>query len=101
MNYDVKKTAIIVKALRKGKVNLSQEKVADAMGINIKTYQSIEQGSRGASIDTLCIIATYYNVSLNYLITGVSEVSKEIATLFADMTYEKQIAILNMIKLMN
>lgn len=70
MNYDVKKTAEIVKALRKEKNNLTQEKVADEMGINIKTYQSLEQGTRGASIDTMCLIADYYHVSLEYLLCG-------------------------------
>lgn len=70
MNYDVKKTAEIIKALRKGKINLTQERAADEIGINIKTYQSLEQGTRGASIDTMCLISEYYQVSLEYLMCG-------------------------------
>ena len=40
------------------------------MEINIKTIQSAELGTRGLSIDTLCIIGNYYGTTLDYLITG-------------------------------
>jgi len=69
MNYNVQKTAGIIKELRRTR-GTTQEKVAEDMGINIKTYQAVEQGSRGMSIDTLCIIAGYYTISLNYLVNG-------------------------------
>ena len=68
MYYDVKKTARIIKELRKNR-ELTQEIVAEEMGVNIKTYQAAEQGSRGLSIDSLCIIADYFAVTLDYLIT--------------------------------
>lgn len=68
MCYDVKKTAGIIKELRKHS-ELTQEVAAEEMGINIKTYQAAEQGSRGLSIDTLCIIADYFTVTLDYLVT--------------------------------
>lgn len=68
MYYDVKKTAGIIKELRKHR-ELTQEVAAEEMGINIKTYQAAEQGSRGLSIDTLCIIADYFMVTLDYLVT--------------------------------
>ena len=70
MYYEVEKTAGIVKNLRKEN-RQTQEMVSEGMGINIKTYQAAEQGTRGVSIDTLCIIANYFHVSLDYLITGV------------------------------
>ncbi|MDD3416457.1 MAG: helix-turn-helix transcriptional regulator [Lachnospiraceae bacterium] len=70
MNYDVKRTAEIVKTLRKAVDGLTQEKIAEEIGINIKTYQAIEQGARGISIDTLCVVASYFNVSLDYIISG-------------------------------
>ncbi|MGB4657834.1 MAG: helix-turn-helix transcriptional regulator [Mobilitalea sp.] len=73
MYYNVTKTASIVKELRKEKMYLTQEIIAEQIGINIKTYQSIEQGVRGISIDTLCLVANYFKVSLDYLITGEKE----------------------------
>ena len=72
MYYDVKKTGGIIKELRKHR-ELTQEVAAEEMGINIKTYQAAEQGSRGLSIDTLCIIADFFEASLDYLITGKRE----------------------------
>ncbi len=72
MNYDVKRTAEIVKALRQD-AKKTQEQASEDMGISIKTLRAVEQGQRGASIDTLCLIATYYDVSLDYLITGMCE----------------------------
>ena len=70
MYYEVGKTAEIIKSLRK-ESGKTQEMAAEGAGINIKTYQAAEQGTRGVSIDTLCIIADYFQVSLDYLITGV------------------------------
>lgn len=69
MYFDVNKTAQLVKKLRET-AGLKQEQVASDMGINLKTYQAIEQGKRSGRIDTLCIIADYYNVTLDYLVTG-------------------------------
>nr|WP_294485078.1 helix-turn-helix transcriptional regulator [uncultured Anaerosporobacter sp.] len=69
MNYDLQKTAGIIKNLRRQR-KMGQETVASDMGINIKTYQATEQGSRGVRIDTLCVIADYFHVTLDYLVTG-------------------------------
>lgn len=72
MYYEVNKTAKILKELRKRK-NVTQEQVAEDIGLNIKTLQAAEQGTRGVRIDTLCEFADYYKVTLDYLITGVNE----------------------------
>lgn len=69
MYYDVNKTAQLLKRVRVEK-GVTQEQASREMGVNIKTLQSAEQGSRGLSIDTLCIMADYYEVSLDYLVTG-------------------------------
>ena len=70
--YDIKKTGEIIKKLRlqKGK---TQECVAEEMGINIKTYRAIENGIRGGSVDTLCVIAQYFKVTIDYLIYGMKQ----------------------------
>lgn len=78
MYYDVTKTAQLLKRVRVEK-GVTQEQASREMGVHIKTLQSAEQGSRGLSIDTLCIMADYYEVSLDYLVTGellVSDISR-------------------------
>lgn len=70
--YDIKKTGEIIKILRKQK-GKTQECIAEEMGINIKTYRAIENGSRGGSVDTLCLVARHFNCSLDYLIYGIRE----------------------------
>jgi len=88
MYYDVKKTAGIIKELRKHR-GLTQEAAAEEMGINIKTYQAAEQGSRGLSIDTLCIIADYFMVTLDYLVTERRE-ANEWSGLVENLTDEQK-----------
>lgn len=66
MCYEVKRTAEIVKKMRKQK-GVTQEQVSESIGISIKTYQAVEQGSRGIRIDTLWLLADYYEVSIDEL----------------------------------
>ena len=75
--YDIKKTGKIIKKLRmqKGK---SQANVSIETGINIKTYRAIESGVRGGRIDTLCTLAEYHNVTLDYLIFGKNTITEVI-----------------------
>ena len=81
--YDMERTRATIKYLRTS-MGKSQEYVSADMGLNIKTYRAIEQGERSGNIETLCIIAEYFNVTLDYLINGqvhcVEEVSKRLDT---------------------
>ena len=87
--FDMKRTGATIKYLRTS-VGKSQEYVSADMGLNVKTYRAIEQGERSGNIETLCIIAEYFNVSLDYLINGqthcVEEVSKRLDTFDAEKT---------------
>ena len=65
--YDFMKTGERIKKLRLNK-GQSQEFVAAKLEIHIKTYQKIENGNRLGRIDTLCLIAEYFAVSLDYLV---------------------------------
>ena len=69
MNLDFGRTAKIIRELRKER-GLTQEKAAEEIGMNIKTLQSIEQGKRTGNLDTLCMVAEYFGVSLDYLVFG-------------------------------
>lgn len=79
--YDMKQTGATIKYLRTSS-GKSQEYVSADMGLNIKTYRAIESGARGGNIETLCIIAEYFNVTLDYLVHGqghcVEDVSKRL-----------------------
>lgn len=85
--YEMKRTGATIKYLRTS-MGKSQEYVAADMDLNIKTYRAIENGVRSGNIETLCIIAEYFNVSLDYLINGqahcVEEVSKRLDTFDAE-----------------
>ena len=93
--YDIKKTGEIIKRLRmqKGK---SQECIAEELGINIKTYRAIETGTRGGRVDTLSVIAQYFDVTIDYLIHG--EMDEIMGKLLVNLDGEKRGILLNIIK---
>ena len=95
MNYDLQKTAGIIKNLRTQR-KMVQDTVARNMGINIKTYQATEQGSRGVRIDTLCIIADYFHVTLDYLLTGEKS-DNEWNKLAENLSQEQKDQLLNIV----
>lgn len=72
--YDITETGNRIRELRKKK-RKTQEQVAADVGIKVKTYQAIEQGKRGASIDTLFLLSEYFGVSMDFLVKGVDRVS--------------------------
>lgn len=56
-----------LKALRK-EHKLSQTEIAKILNIVQATYNGYETGKYEPSIETLCKLADYYNVSLDYLV---------------------------------
>lgn len=70
--YDIRESGKRLKKLR-NEAKKTQDQVVADMGINIKTYQALEQGQRGGSVDTLLLLAEYFGVSLDYLIKGREE----------------------------
>ena len=72
-------------ALRK-EAGISQEQIAEALGMKICTYRSIEKGRTRSNekgrtlgrIDTLAMLAEYFNVSLDYLVCGKTEIDHEV-----------------------
>ena len=76
--FDMERTGATIKYLRTS-MGKSQECVSADMGINIKTYRALEQGERGGRIETLCIIAEYFDVTLDYLINGQAHCDEEIS----------------------
>lgn len=56
--------------------DLTQQKVADLLHIGQRTYADYESGKTRIPVDSLLILAKYYNVSMDY-ITGASDVKNE------------------------
>ena len=55
---------------------LTQQKVANLLHVGQRTYADYESGKTRIPVDSLLILAEYYNVSMDY-ITGASVVRKE------------------------
>ncbi len=58
---------------------ISQERLAQETGLKIDTYRAIEQGKTNGRIDTLVVLADYFNVSLDYLVCNKKSVINELA----------------------
>lgn len=56
--------------------SLTQQKIAELLNIGQRTYADYESGKTRIPIDSLLILAKYYNVSMDY-ITGASNVVTE------------------------
>ncbi len=48
--------------------NLTQSDVANILKIGQPNYSRYESGEREISVESLCILADYYKVSLDYLV---------------------------------
>ena len=53
--------------LRK-EANISQAVLAESIDINRSAITHMEKGERAASIEVLCALADYFDVSLDYLV---------------------------------
>ncbi len=87
--YDLNQISKRVKELRREK-GYTQERVASEIGVNIKTYKLIERGKRVGSIDTLCLIAEYYHVSLDYLMIPVKTLEEDIVVSLTGLSLEQR-----------
>ena len=58
-----------LKNIRKKK-NLNQQKVAMDLNISREALSYYENGKREPSLELLVAMSNYFNVSINYLITG-------------------------------
>ncbi len=53
--------------------SLTQQKVADLLHVGQRTYADYESGKTRIPVDSLLILARFYNVSMDY-ITGASDI---------------------------
>ena len=69
MYYDLVESGKRIKALRK-KNGLTQETLAEQLGIAVNTVARIEIGNRGISIDLAIELAVRFNTTLDYIFLG-------------------------------
>ena len=69
MYYDLVESGKRIKALRK-KHGLTQERLAEQLGIAVNTVTRIEIGNRGISIDLAIELAVRFDTTLDYIFLG-------------------------------
>lgn len=104
---DYQKVGTRIRTERK-KLNLTQEKVAEKVGITASFYSHIENGTRKASITTFVSIADCFDISLDYIIMGkgfhkatTDEYTKQINHRIRYLSDKEKIFILNFIESLN
>lgn len=84
MYYNTKESGKRIKDLRKQR-GITQEKLAEELGITREFVGRIETGKNGASVDLFVMLSQFFDVSLDYLILGrerkvkISENEKKMA----------------------
>ena len=69
MYYDLVESGKRIKAMRK-KHGLTQEKLAEQLGIAVNTVALIEIGNRGIYIDLAIELAVRFDTTLDYIFLG-------------------------------
>ena len=59
--------------------NFTQQNIADILPVGQRTYADYESGKTRIPVDSLLILAKYYNVSVDY-ISGASNIEKPYPT---------------------
>ena len=69
MYYDLVESGKRIRKLRKQN-GLTQEQLADLLGVALNTISRIEVGSRGISIDLAIELAVHFDTTLDYIFRG-------------------------------
>ena len=69
MGINTKEIGARVRDLRM-KRGITQQKLADELGVTLSTIGRIESGIKMASIDLLVDMSVYFDASLDYIIMG-------------------------------
>lgn len=69
MEFDSKACGARIAALRMNK-GLTQEQLADALSISWSLLSKTETGNRDITIQLLCAVVNYFQVSADYILSG-------------------------------
>ncbi len=87
--YDAKEVGKRIKNLRKQK-GMTQDELAAVFKTESSVICKIETGKQTISIDYAVDIATYFEVSIDYLINGDVVIDNEISMAFAQIPFCKK-----------
>lgn len=91
MYYDVKESGRRIKELRRG-MGLTQEQLAEKVGLSTVMVSSIERGVTGTSIDTMGLLADVLKASVDYIAFG-----KKTLVLDVGLSAEKMMAVMQVL----
>lgn len=72
MYYDAEKIGERIQELRKEN-NITQEYLADELGVSTNHLCKIEKGKKGASVDLLLDMSEFFRVSTDYILLGKTD----------------------------
>ena len=72
-------------------IKLTQEQLAEMLGISVKHLSEVERGIAGLSIENLIHLSSIFDTSIDYLVKGeeINDPQKLIITLPENITEEK------------
>ncbi|MBE5932605.1 MAG: helix-turn-helix transcriptional regulator [Lachnospiraceae bacterium] len=78
-----------LKMLRKKKKK-TQEMVSRETGISTDTIRKLEQGRRAPSVGVVDLLADYYGVTADYIISGINRQNPEVNEMMSGIPKEKR-----------
>lgn len=92
MYNEIENIGCRIRHLRKGK-RITQERLAEELNVSLDHLAKVETGKRRCSLEVLIDIASFFGVSLDYLILGKtqSDAVERINAAIAELTALKQI----------
>ena len=96
MYYNIKESGARIRTLRE-QVGVSRTVLAFRIGISADALRKIERGTNGCRIDTLILLAEYFQVSLDYLICRKNFIEKT-ADIFKGLEEQEAMFLLKMVE---
>ena len=73
----------------------TQEEVSSSLGMNLKTFQAIEGGRRVGRVDTLCMLAEYFDTTVDYLLGSDKEMERSIEICYQNLSNDMKLLAIN------
>ncbi len=98
---DYKKEMGLKIRIRRKKLLLTQEEVAEQLGISVKHFSEVERGLTGLSIENLIKLSNILGLSLDYILKGETDKCNwdNILSMLEGVPKEKEELIRDLIKL--
>lgn len=86
-------------------LNLTQEQMAEKLGISVKHYGGVERGNAGLSLENLVDVSVILGRSLDYIVKGVPETDgtlpNRIKEIYINSSEEKRHRIVEILEILN